>query len=881
MRVVTAALSLAATLAWSARAQTPEPPEPPGPPERIVVTGSYLGAEAGAPATRLDRARLDATGAEDLTLALVGLPANVGAEFNTDSATQNDTSGTANVNLRGLGLDATLVLLDGARMTVSSVNADDGATFVDLNALVPAIAIESVDVLADGGSALYGSDALAGVVNVRTRAGFEGLEARVERRVATDYGDDASDWTLAAIAGVARERWRLAGALSWLDRTSLEGVDAPFALNSGLSSLGQPGAYRVPTADGLSPTIIDRDCANVEGGDPLVLGEDIAGLGTPGVCRLDFARFFSLVNNETRAQGWADGAVELGGATLSGQLVIADNAIERGNSPSLPDLSFPTIPAANPGNYFGEDVIWFGRPLGASAGSARRTFDHLTWRALVRLDAETRAFGRAWDVAATAGYSRNEVETTITDALADRFHAALEGYGGPDCPADAAAQGVAPGEAGAGCHWFNPFGSGALITDPADPRYNAPAVIADFTGLDLRTSDTDLGAFELVVSTDDIAGLPAGPIGLALGAQARRETTATDHGDDYNAENFLFILGGPDFSGARDAAAVFAEAALPVAANLDLQLALRHDAYETVSATSPRAALSWRPIDALSVRASASRSFRAPSLFETVSAATTLEQLVIGSQSLFRAVTTEGSADLAPETSVALTLGARWESARFRASLDYWRYDVEDLIVEESAQAIVDADLADGVFDDPRIELSDTGEVRRVRAAFVNAPSVITDGLDFTAGYSTEALGGALDLDASATWLLSYDLTDPVTGARVNAAGRRNFTNFARSLPRLRAQARARWTRGGFAGVLAARHISSYRDDENDAEVDAWTVVDAQASFALFDRRTTATLGALNLFGEDPPYVATPLGYDAKLADPRGRVAYLRLTQRF
>ncbi len=852
-------------------------------PERIVVTGSYLGAAPSGATIQLDRADLDGFGAEDLTLSLTRLPVNIGAEFNTDSGTQNDTSGTANVNLRGLGLDATLVLLDGARMTVSSVNADDGASFVDLNALVPFIAIEEAQIFADGASALYGSDALAGVVDIRTRTGFTGFEARAERRLATEYGDDGGDWQAGVIAGSRGERWRIAGAASWLDRQSLEGTDVAFTLNSGLSALGQPGAYTVPLPGGGSATVIDRDC-EAGGGQPLVTGDPIAGVGTPGFCRLDFARFFSVVNNETRLQLWADGAVEIGGATLGAQFVFADNAIERGNSPSLPNLDFPTLPAGNPGNYFGQDVVWFGRPFGTEAGSARRTFDHETWRALVSLEDDATIFGRDWALSARAGYSANAVRTTITDTLRGPFDAAVQGFGGPDCPADAAERGVAPGDESAGCFWFNPFGSGAVVADPTDPRFNQPAVVEDLIGADVRTGDASLATLDLLATTAEAFSLPAGAAELALGAQLRREETGRDHGEAFNAEAFLFIIGGPDFEGERGSWATFAELALPLGEGLDLQLALRHEDAGGASATTPRLALTWSPTDTLSLSATASQAFRAPSLFETVSATTTLEQLVVGPQSLFRAVRTVGSDALDPETADVFTLGARWRSERLRFSAQYWRYDVSDLIVEQNAQAIVDADLADGALEDPRIILADNGEIRLVEAAFVNAPEVTTDGLDFAAGLDTPLGPGVLSLEGSASWLLSYDLTDPLTGATVNAAGRRNFTNFARSLPRLRAEASAVWARDGFELRAGVRHISSYFDDENAVDIDAWTALDLQAGVTLptpYGGEARLSAGVLNALDAEPPFVATPLGYDTKVHDPRGRVAFVRISQSF
>ncbi len=872
LHCVAALISLSAS---PAVAQTSDAPLTTN--DRVRVLGSYLNAHASTEEiTQSDLRRL---GLEDLTLALTRLPANIGAEFNTDSGTQNDTSGTANINLRGLGLDATLVLLDARRMTVSSVAADDGSSFVDLNTLAPANAIESVNVFADGASALYGSDALAGVVNVTTRAGFEGLELTAERRVATEYGDDASDWIVQAIAGRAGGDWSVTGAVSWLDRQSLEGTDTSFTPGTGVSSLGQPGAFLVPTETG-STIIIDPDCA-AAGGIPLPNGDPIEGLGTPGFCGLDFAQFFSVVNNEQRLQAWFDAQRTFGGVRARAQITFADNAIERGNSPSLPDLSFPTITSANPGNVFGADVSFFGRPRGVQAGSARRTFDHVAYRVLGELEGDLAMADREWTWTTALTYSRNDVRTTITDTLRDRFDAALLGFGGPDCPGPE--NGATPGDNAAGCYYVNPFGSGVLVTDPADPRFNNPIVLDDILGLDVRNSDTDLITADALITTDALAQGPAGAIAAAFGVQLRRETTATDHGEDFNAENFLFILGGPDFDGERNAAAAFAELDVPLTSNLTLQAASRYEDVDGEDALSPRIALTWTNRH-WTLSATASQAFRAPSLNETVSAATTLESLPVNGQNLFRAVTTFGSDSLKPETANTLTARLGFNAGPWRGAMTVWRYDVEDLIVEESAQAIIAADLEDGSFDDPRIELSQTGDVVRVNAAFVNAPEVQTSGIDLAAGFDADLWNGRLALDASSTYIAEYTLTDPVTNEEVSAEGRRNATSFARSLPQWRTNAAANWTRGPHALAVSITHISSYEDDENPgANVDAHTTLDAQYALTLrtLGGQSQVTLGVINATDEPPPFVATPLGYDTKVHDPRGRIAYLRLTQSF
>lgn len=841
-----------------------------------VIGGRAPGAQiTDRPVTLITREAIEAAGFADLGDALAFLPSVTGSEFNEDPGTQNDTSGTSSVNLRGLGLGSTLVLMNGQRQTVASVSADDGASFVDMNALVPTIAISRVEVLKDGASPVYGSDAVAGVINVLTRDAFEGLEVTAELRGPTEYDGSGAGYELAAIAGGAIGGLHLVGAVEWLDREGLEGFETDFVPGTGLS-LGQPGSYLVPS-EGFA-SYADPLCA--QGGGILARSGPDDATGTPGSCLIDYGQFFSVVTQEERLQAFTALTGEAGGTRFALRLSGADQSVERGNSPSLPNLNFPTLDAGLAGNPFGEDVIWLGRPLGAAAGAARRSFNHETWRVAGEIARDVTFAQTDWTLQLNATFSRNQLRATITDTLEDNFNAALAGFGGETCPG--AGLGVSAGDQSAGCFFFNPFGSGAVVTDPADPRFNSPEVIDFIIGEDVRNSRADLAVFEAVASTPALFALPAGNVSAAFGLQTRRETLRVDHGADFNADNFLFIIGGPDYSGALDARAVFADAIVPVTDRFELLLAARHEDIDGFASTDPKIAAVFEAADALTLRASWSRSFRAPSLHQRVSATTTLQSLNTGSASSFLPVRTIGNRDLAPETADTFTLGAIWQGAWFNASLDAWRIEYEDLIVEENPNAILAADLADdGIFNDPRVELSTIGDVRLVRASFVNAPTVEAQGLDASlAGTPMETGHGTVGWGMRASFVDEFTLIDPVLNTQIDAAGNRNFTNFARSVPQLRASAWVDFERGAWHGRAGLRHIAGYDDDENaGAPIDAWTVLDLQAAynFGIGPDRGRIVLGALNVTDEQPPFVDTPLGYDTKVHDPRGRVAYGRL----
>jgi iron complex outermembrane receptor protein len=851
-----------------------------------ITAGRASGAEAGdRPVTILTRQALNASGLSDLGDALAFNPSVVGSEFNDDPGTQNDTSGTSSVNLRGLGLGATLVLINGQRQTPSSVAADDGSSFVDLNALLPDIAIARTEILKDGASPLFGSDAVSGVVNIITRDRFSGVEARVEAR-GPDGLESGGFTSIASIiaGGKVSDTVHLTGALSYRDTDGVEGFETDFIPGTGLSALGQPGAYyiqapgggfEVTTPSGGPQAIIDQDCA-AGGGSPLVLGTDTA-FGTPGFCRLDFGQFFSLIPDETRLNAFGALSAELGETVFTLRAAFARQELTRGNSPSLPALSFPTIPSANPGNYFGRDVTWLGRPQGVSAGAARRSFEHETVRIDATLERSFTLGAIEWDGVLTANHSENQLTATITDTVASRLDGAINGLGGQGCTTST------PGANG--CQWFNPFGSGGIVTDPNDPRYNDPELLDWLIGENVRDSQATLTSFEGVIATDKAFSAPGGAASLVLGAQIRHETLDVDNGDLFNQDAFLFIVGGPDYEGERDVISAFGESVVPLSQRARLQLALRHEDLDAFSSTDPKLALAYDVTDQLTVSGGWSRSFRAPSLHQQVSGTTTLQSLAIGAQSLFRPVRTTGSLDLDPETADTFTVSASWMSASWTVRADLWRTEVENLIVEESANAILAADFADdGIYNDPRVDTTPAGDVVLVRANFVNAPSVEAQGLDLSISRSPINIGfGDLSGGVDAVYIDEFTLFDPVLNTQIEAVGNRNFTNFARSLPDLRATAHLDWTQGAWSARAQARHISAYDNDEaGNAEIEAWTVLDLQAGWSgqQFGHGVGFTVGALNVTDQDAPFVATPLGYDTKVHDARGRVLYARFSVR-
>ena len=834
--------------------------------EEVVVTaatGSRIVRQGDSPSplSSYDGQTLLDSGLKDIRDLVGVLSINAGAENNSDNLTQNYTVGTANINLRGLGVASTLVLLNGRRQVLSAAQTDDGSSFVDLAGLVPMLAVERVEILKDGAAAIYGSEAVAGVANFITRQGFRGVELQAEYRSRVGDGSQ-DDLTLdGVIGGEFGGAGEFLAAASYLDRSSLVLIEVDW-LKPATSGFGNPASFNVPS---LGRTFADPGC------------EQYAGLlqalpGDSAICRFDYGPQLTAVPNEQRLQTWGRVDWDSGDAgNFWAEVGYASNDINRDVSPSFPVLSTPIIPAYHPGNPFGEDVFFQGRPYGYGQPPEVNFYEHDTSR--LALGFEGRISDTAsWNVSLVR--AANDALQNPRDVVADNFQAALNGFGGDGCGVDPSA--ATPAQAGqGGCLFFNPFSSN-FAAPPGDPLHNAaelrPFIIGDYYG-DGRSRLTTLEA--------NVTGyLPWRGAGYAAGVQYRDQSLDFAYDDITRRDGFAFLIGNPDFAAEDRVSAAYGEVWLPFTESLEMTGALRYEDYgEGVGDTlDPKITMLYRATDSISFRGSYSTSFRAPSPFQTLGVQTNFTNIVDhdGSRT-FAGRRTLGDPNLKPETSSAFNAGISWQgTGNLSFNADYWRYSFEDVLRKENAQAIVNADPFD-----PRIERTSAGTISIVNVAFINADSIETSGIDLSANATLDALGGSIDAWAEATWLLEYDVTN--AGVAVDALGKLNRANLGAPNQRVRAAAGATWSRNAAQVTGLLRHVGAYEDDAG-GFIDSFTTLDVNAHWSLggllgeqfggrFGNRSEAsiTLGAANLLDEDPPFVNIAGSYDPRSSDPRGR----------
>ena len=713
--------------------------------EEIVVTGTAIvGTPIDSPyaVDVVDRDALADRGSPALVDLFKDIGANAGA-IGEVTSWLNGTGQTvpetvANVNLRGLGPSRTLVLFNGHRQVYVPAQLV-GGRFVDVNVL-PRIALQRIEVLKEGAAAVYGSDAVAGVVNFITRGDFEGFE------IATSYEDfdGAGDTNLGAIWGTATGAGHFVLAVEHARRQALNLAERPWALPDdgsaywGWSGTGNPGAFIVPGAYIPELSFHERLLHAERFVDPRC--EDTGGENWGTTCGFRFGPWDNLIESQrqTRAlgeltidhdhgsyrfeallaraevPGWLTTPTSPPVAKYDGtQLVAADHpgrkalALKYG---SLPSTEGRAIDLASD-----EDWYFLGRLVGNSGPGRSVRRDSTTFRLAAAAEGSlaSKFVPLHYDVG--IAWSGAELLMNRPAEYAYRRFLAFRGFGGPNCGVGIVADrkapsGLALGRIQAGvrpgrgdCFYYNPFSNaieysaqpGSAFQSGPNPDYdpalaNSPELF-DWIGEEVRIdSESDLLTVDAI-----LGGELSARASFATGYQFRRLSTSTRPSDPANlALNpcpipgdtgcrsptglFASARGQLPFDADQTTHAVFAEVAVRLHERLDAQIALHHEQHDQAKSTDPKLALRLSLTDALSLRGSAQTTFRTPSVDDlNEDISTKLELLpAVGT---FKAIETEGNPDLDPESAFTFNLGLVLQTNHgIDLTLDYWSYDFRD-----------------------------------------------------------------------------------------------------------------------------------------------------------------------------------------------------------
>jgi iron complex outermembrane receptor protein len=846
---------------------------------RVEVTGSRIAradAETALPVQVIEREEIlrgNWTTASELM-------AHVSANFNGMnpqlSIGNGRNAGLASANLRGLGDGNTLVLLNGRRL--SNYAFLSGTVNLDT---IPVAALERVEILKDGASSIYGTDAIAGVVNFITRKDFSGAEATAQAGITQQGGGDHYQATVTAGWGdLTRGRLSAFVTVDWQKDTGLAAAQRPYAATSYFPDEGR---------DGRTLTTIP---ANIRTGPGRFVNPGYAGGCMPPVsapvpaigpidvpvCVSDPARFADIFPPTETWNVLARAAWEfMPGGQLFAEYVYARNQLE---------LKFPPTPASRTNTIDSSPVLY---PAGgpyyptdfAAANGLSGPLDvfYRTFPLGPRVDEVTTEANRL-----VTGVQGTVGEWTYGGAYNHSVNTSQDAFTGGYVLASRLIPAIATG-------LINPFG------DTGEAGF-ALLASTQLSGT-VRTAKGTMDQFDVQASRE-LGALAGGPLALAVGGEWRRERLVDQPAPILDTGD---ILGSPFEISPQDASrrvsAAFAEVSIPFARSVEAGISVRYDQYSDFGGTTnPKVALRWQPMRSLLLRAAWGTGFRAPSLPELYYPQFTSTQG--GLDDPVRCPVTESPEDcgFGEYRVVSVSCSPRpdpmdgrriWEPvAAVSLGVQWWKIEKKNVIlalgVDEILASYDTLGAARVIRGPPDPEFPTLpGPIQTIVATNENLGEVRTSGYDVTVKASaTTGEFGRFQFALDGTYIQSF--TEQLPGLPADAtAGRYGVYG---AVPRWRHYAQLHWQFGPWRATLGQTFQSGLVDaGPNPAgelrRVGSYSLWDLQGVYTGW-RDTTIALGIRNLFDTDPPYTNSQFsGYDRAYADPHGRTFYARLTCSF
>ena len=781
--------------------------------EEVIVTGSFIrrteGFRSASPLTQISLEDIAAQGTPNMGDVIHNLSFNQGSSISSNITPGSGASTTA-INIRGLGSNATLNLVDGKRIIDSNVNQ-----------MLPQIAINRLDIVVDGAAALYGSQAVAGVVNFVPIKSYDGFKFEVFN-MQTEANDSYQEQMYSFLWGAEVGGIDIVTAGQWRDNSNLLWSDRPDLYKAGFnfSSSGNPGQYSVPGRDesgmltGANSRQGDLGCGDMSTmADPTGAGDRLnpnGNLGSNNTCYMDFGQwwelnpanqqavFYTNANYEVNDDLTLNAQLNWNSLTYKGQNSAANPGgrvdelpMLRGELPGNPyrakdangnplfaaDLNGDTLPDRNAagvvqldplGIPFNEDVNFSGwRPFGKSQTPAAGLNSNGSFPGFARetafrvaLDAEfTVPYIEGWRGQASVMYSNEKILGRFNN---QSFSAISQGLNcdtlGPvdDC--------------------FNPW---AVNPDVLRPYTNSQAVADSLfpTQLLRRRTDNSLYTMDLILNGEVPLGnfeLPGGPIGMAVGLQRRGNgfdyipSSIEQSGDLYNGAE------DQPANETRDVDAWFVELAIPVLDNLEITMAVRDESYSTgQSSTDPKFGIAYSPTEWLTLRATKGTAFIAPSLNDLNAPERCNLSNIDDPMSSFFAYARRcqaGNRLLTPETADTRSYGLTFEPIdNLRIDLDWSQTNFSDRIVSIDPQQLLSLDYFNwsnsaGVSDgrEPTVaELTSWVASGQQDPRIVRAANDATQILRVTVGQSNAAANNVEAYDLKVRY--QFDL-DAITG---------------------------------------------------------------------------------------------------------------------
>ncbi len=874
--------------------------------QTVEVTGSRIkriDTETALPVVTIKASDLERAGVQTAEAAVQFIAQNQ-STVNSSRSIGTTNGGAAYADLRGLGVERTLVLLNGQRIVKNPYSG----IATDLN-VIPTVAIERIEVLTDGASSIYGTDAIAGVINIITRSDFQGVNIGGSAKLPQgDGGEQYNGNITGGFGSLAKDGFNLFGGFDYTQENRIRAIDRDYA-KSGIipdkgvyktSGTSFPGNYsQSSTGVSTNPTL--PNCAPPSS----ILIPDIFG---PNSCRYDYTSSIDIMSEVERWSLFGRGSMALGSDHVASlEYFRAYNSVGNNVAPTpLTGLSMPPTNPYYPGGSMGTPITNPALNTAANisagwrmvpAGPRASTIENTTQRLLGEIKG---AFGE-WDYSVNALYSDSNVKNNFEGGYVSRPKI-IDGIQGNN-----------------GAPYLNPFGDQSA----AGLEYILGSKVIG------QMQDIEGKLFNIGASVSgNLFNMPAGAVGVAAGVEYRKEEI--EYRNNFELIRQAASSGlelAEDTTGDISNFALFGEANFPITKTLEIPVSIRYDdTGDTGSKWTPKIGARWQALPNTLLRASYNKGFRAPGVFDLYApnsitfTSNSYDDPVLcpngvpvagadpsrdcGQQ--FRQLQ-GGSKSVQSEESTAWTMGIVFEvMSNVTIGLDYFNYEVEGTIgaLPETAIFGDTARYADkfvrcstlSAADQAAIDACVPGTVdplAYITTTTANLGNIRTAGWDIAFSASQAfANAGRFTFTLNGTYMTKWEQQLVAGGEYFSALGRYSVDlNFP--APRYQQVSRLGWDQGVWGVGLFHRYKRGYHDYNLDTlddavygnnRVDDWSVFDLSVTYTGV-KGLTLTAGVLNLMDEDAPFsnqgATFQVGYDPRITDPVGRAFMLQASYQF
>ncbi|MFL2722766.1 MAG: TonB-dependent receptor plug domain-containing protein [Gammaproteobacteria bacterium] len=826
--------------------------------EEIIVTGVLQTEvnENSVSAKVLDNDFLDSIDINTFSEISKYLSSSSGSRFQTNSLDGVD-QGMSNINLRGLDNTSTLLLLNSNRHTTAGTPSTRGQGYVDAN-IIPEIAIRRIEVVKESASPQYGSDAVAGVINVLTYDEFDGLKMKLNYQSTDNY--DQNNTNIGILYGSDYENGNYVFSISSLNKEPLNASEIPGIAELAVSGLGR--SFKVSEVDKVNDGIWKGEYQkNQKIPDPSCI-ENGGVLVNASTCGFLYGNRFNIVNDEDHLKFYS--AVNHNFGKVLYSLKVMYSEVDVNDNPQSP--SYPALPflsrkiSPNQGmSPFNVPLTWYGRPLGSEFKSpvSPKDIDQYNLNHTFNF-----SYDEKTGIKISLSDSKHKNNHYRPDIIDSRFLAALNGNGGID-----------------GNQTWNLF----------DSSQNPASLIDYVTGAEISTKEARLKSLNIIVKRDisdttDLAyGFSSNKEYLEIYYEEISRAEFNDNGQLLKTADLFFLGGGKNVSKSRNNKAIFVELFSKINSQLNIRTSARYEDYGNDQSLDPKVTLNYQPNEKLLLRGSISSSFVMPSMAQMFSSEINLGSVRdVDDSSPFVRQALIGNESLKAAEAESINIGLTYEIKAWRVLIDYWKMDFEDRIEIESAQAIINQNPLSS-----RITRNENGDLVGVTSSYFNEESTEINGFDFSIK-STKDLGkfGEIYYSIDTSILKNFLTPNSDKTKLINRVGKFNYDNHTFSLPEKKINTFLSWKFSEMSFNLNTRYIDGYINEReikpvavnlgytNKIKSSFMVDISATRNIKLKTGKLNIKLSVINLFDKSAPrlYDAPDFSFDTRVHDPRGRI---------